>query len=272
MAKIHGRAIVERGAKLAEDVTVDSGAFIGKDVVIDEGTSVGYGAYITGNTTIGKNNTIGQYAIIGTDPQSLSYKDEDTKVLIGDNNTIREKVEIHKGSSVQGYGATIIENNNFIMSNVHIGHDCHIKNFCIIGSGSGFGGHAVVNNETNIGGYCSFHQFVEIGRNTMIGGGSAVSQDIPPFCIVEGNRAVLRGLNIIGLRRKLGRDVLNSLKPVYKKLFRSGIPPKEVAKDILKENDTNEYVSELCHFVLNSKRGIPLVRKNQIKNEQNSNE
>ncbi len=168
MATIHERAIVENGAQLAENVVVDANAFIGSGVKIAEGTTVGYGAYITGSTTIGKNNKIGQYAIIGTDPQSISYKGEDTKVVIGDNNTIREKVEIHRGTAMEGYGTTSIGNNNFIMSNVHIGHDCTIKDSCIIGSGSGFGGHGVVNNETNIGGYCSFHQFVEIGRNTMM--------------------------------------------------------------------------------------------------------
>lgn len=268
MAKVHERAIIEAGALLADDVEIDANAFIGRDVTIAEGTKIGYGAYITGNTTIGKNNTVGPYAVIGTDPQSISYKGEDTKVVIGDNNTIREKAEIHKGSPAEGYGTTVIGNSNFIMSNVHIGHDCHIKDSCVIGSGSGFGGHCAINNETNIGGYCSFHQFVEIGRNTMIGGGSAVGQDIPPFCMVEGNRAVVRGLNIVGIRRKLGRDVLDALKPVFRKLFRSENLPKDAAKDILKENDNNDYVTELCQFVLDSKRGIPIKRKNQTKDEQ----
>jgi UDP-N-acetylglucosamine acyltransferase len=268
VSNIHERAIVQDGAKIGENVTVDANVFIGKTVVIGDNTTVGYGAYLTGNTVIGTDNIIGQYAIIGTHPQSLSYKGEDTKIIIGNNNTLREKVEIHKGSTAEGYGTTIIGNDNFIMSNVHIGHDCHIKNSCIIGSGSGFGGHTIVDNETNIGGYCSFHQFTKIGRNTMIGGGSAVAQDIPPFCMVEGNRAVVRGLNIIGLRRKLGRDILNSLKPVYRKLFLSDAQPKEIAKDILKENDINEYTKELCQFVLDSKRGIPLKTKNQTKDKK----
>ncbi len=267
MAHIHPTAIIEDGAVVGKNCTIEPFVFIGKEVKIGDNCFIGYSSYIIGETTIGNNNEIGQHSTIGTKPQSIAYNNEPTQVIIGDNNVFRENLEIHRGSQVTGYGVTSVGSNNYIMSSVHIGHDCSVGNNIIIASSSVFGGHVVIGDRANIGAMSAVHQFCRIGNFAMIGGGSAVTQDAPPFCITEGNRAKLRGLNAVGVRRGISREAVDILKPVYKKLFRSSVSPKEMAKDILKEND-NALIQELCEFVLSSQRGIPLVNIKKSNNEE----
>jgi UDP-N-acetylglucosamine acyltransferase len=185
---------------------------------------------------------------------------EKTYLEIGDNNKIREFTLINPGTEGGG-GITKIGNNNLLMGYVHVAHDCIIGDNCILANAATLAGHVVLENNVVIGGMTPIHQFVKIGEFAMVAGASAVSQDIPPYCLAEGNRAKLRGLNITGLRRNLeNRSDIDEIKRAYKELFESGKPLQETAKKLL-ESTQNKYVKHLCEFVLNSKRGIPYVRK-----------
>ena len=260
MLNIHKTAIVEDGAKIGNNVTIGAFTIIGSQVVIGDNTSIASHCVIEGKTTIGKNNQIFSHAALGTIPQDLKYNGEDVELIIGDNNKIREFTLFNPGTSGGG-GVTKIGNNNLFMGYTHIAHDCIIGNDCIFANVATLAGHVVVEDAVVVGGLSAIHQFCKLGTQAMLGGGSIVVQDIPPFCNTEGNRATIRGLNLTGLRRRLNnRDEINSIKKAYKELFESGLPIKDVAKNLL--NTTNSvYVKQLASFVLETKRGIPFIRK-----------
>ena len=259
MPNIHPTAIVEEGAVLGDDVTVGPFAYIGPKVTIGDGTTVASHAVIEGNTTIGKHNRIFSHAAVGTIPQDLKYDGEDSELIIGDHNIIREFTLLNPGTKGGGM-VTKVGNHNLLMGYVHLGHDVILGDHCILANGATLAGHVELGNHVVIGGLTPVHQFVHIGDYAMIGGASAVAQDIPPYCLAEGNRAVLRGLNLTGLRRKIERDEINALKSAYRELFEQGQPLQEVAQRLF-ESDKSPYVQSLCMFIKTSKRGIPFNRK-----------
>lgn len=255
---IDSRAIIEEGAKIGKNVTVGPNAFISKDAVIGDNCTIMQGAVIDGKTTIGEGTRIFYNSVIGSIPQDLKYQGEDVELIIGKNNTIREFCLINPGTKGGG-GKTIIGDNNLLMGYVHVAHDCKIGNNCILANAATLAGHVELEDFVVIGGMTPIHQFVKIGSYAMIAGASAVGQDIPPYCLAEGNRARLRGLNLTGLRRKFDKETINELKRAYKELFLSSKPLMEAAKELLKSE--NEHVRKLALFVLETKRGIPLPRK-----------
>lgn len=260
MATIHQTAIIEDGAVLADDVTIGPFTIIKSKVTIGAGTVVDSHCVIDGKTTIGKNNHIFSHAVLGTEPQDLKYKGEETELIIGDNNKIREHTFINTGTAGGGY-KTVIGSNNLIMGHVHMGHDCIIGDNIVIANSTVLAGHVEIANNAVIGGVSAVHQFCQIGEYAMLGGGSIVVQDIPPYCICEGNRAFLRGLNINGLRRNFeNREDITEVKRAYKALFESGKALADSANELL-ESSENEYVKKLAQFVLDTKRGIPFLRK-----------
>jgi len=245
--------------KIGKNCTIGEGVIIDEKVVIGDNCIIEPYALITGNTTIGDNNHIFSHAVVGSIPQDLKYHGEDSKLVIGSNNKIREFTLINIGTQ-SGGGITKIGNNNLLMGYVHIAHDVIIGNNCILANAATLAGHVELEDNVVIGGMTPIHQFVKIGEYAMIGGASALSQDIPPYCLAEGNRAKLRGLNLTGLRRNLeNRSDIDEIKRAYKLLFESGKPLKDVANELI--NSENRYVKHLANFVLNSKRGIPYVRK-----------
>jgi UDP-N-acetylglucosamine acyltransferase len=259
MPQIHPTAIVEDGAILAANVSVGPFAYIGSRVKIGTGTTVASHAVIEGNTTIGKNNRIFSHSAVGTIPQDLKFDGEDVELIIGDNNTIREFTLLNPGTKGGG-SVTKIGNKNLLMAYVHLGHDVIVGDNCILANGATLAGHVELGNHVVIGGLTPIHQFVHIGDYAMIGGASALAQDIPPFCLAEGNRASLRGLNLAGLRRKIDREDINALKAAYRELFEQGNPLQEVAQTLFETSDS-EKVKSLCKFIKTSKRGIPFTRK-----------
>jgi UDP-N-acetylglucosamine acyltransferase len=264
MAHIHNSAVVEEGACLADDVKVAAFAFISSGAVLEAGVEIMQGAGIYGNTTIKEGTKIYPYAIIGMPPQDLGYKHEDdVRVIIGKNCTLREYVTVNAGTK-KGGGVTRIGDNCFIMISSHVAHDCQIGNNVIMANNVALAGHVEIGSFTVIGGLTPIHQFVKIGEGCMIGGASAISQDIPPFCLAEGNRAVVKGLNAIGLKRRFETEDIRAIQSAYRKLFRSNTAIKDVAQELLK-NETNEKVSQLCNFIIDTKRGIPYERKNDGK-------
>lgn len=258
MANIHPTAIVEDGAQIGENVKIGAYTYIAKDVKIGDNTTVGSHTLIEGITTIGKGNQIFSHAVVGSIPQDLKYSGERVELIIGDNNKIREFTLINPGT-IGGGSVTKIGNNNLLMGYVHIAHDVIIGNNCILANAATLAGHVELGDGVVVGGLTPIHQFVKIGDLAMVAGASALSQDVPPYCLVEGNRAYLRGLNLTGLRRHIDREDINMLKNAYRELFSGKMPIKDVAEN-LKSSD-NQFVKNLVNFILESKRGIAYERK-----------
>jgi len=258
MSLIHSSAVIEEGAILGTNVSIGPFAYIGAKVKIGDNTTIASHAVIEGDTTIGKNNRIFSHSAIGTIPQDLKFEGEDVQLIIGDNNTIREFTLLNPGTKGGG-SVTKIGNGNLLMGYVHLGHDVIIGDNCILANGATLAGHVELGNHVVIGGLTPVHQFVHIGDYAMIGGASALAQDIPPFCLAEGNRASLRGLNLTGLRRAMEREEINTLKAAYRELFEEGQSLQEVAQTLF-ETSTSDKVKSLCKFIKTSKRGIPFTR------------
>ena len=267
MNNIHKTAIIEDGAILGENVTVGAYTIIGKDVKIGDGTVIDSHTVIAGKTTIGKNNHIFSHASIGTIPQDLKFNpNDDVELIIGDNNKIREYTLFNPGT-ITGHSKTVIGNNNLFMGYTHVAHDCVIGNNSIFANGVTLAGHVECGDFVVIGGLTPIHQFCKIGTGVMVGGASAVAQDIPPFCLAEGNKALVKGLNLVGLRRRLeNREDVDALKHAYRELFNMRRTLQEAALHLY-ENNKNPYVKEMANFVLNTKRGIPFERKIKSENE-----
>ncbi|HSG06433.1 MAG TPA: acyl-ACP--UDP-N-acetylglucosamine O-acyltransferase, partial [Nitrospiria bacterium] len=231
-------------------------AVIGERVEIGEGTRVGSHAVIEGPTTIGRDCQIFPFAAVGFMPQDLKFKGEDSRVEIGDSNVIREYVTIHRGTEGGGM-ITRIGNNNLFMGYVHIAHDCIIGNHVIMANAATLAGHIHIQDHALVGGLSAVHQFVRIGRFSMIGGGSAVSLEVPPFVSVAGNRAKLFGLNAVGLRRNgFSKDQIAALKKAYQTLFRSKLKTPEAVKKVREEQGDSEEALELAMFIETSERGV----------------
>jgi UDP-N-acetylglucosamine acyltransferase len=259
MNNIHVTAIIEEGAKIHESAIIGAYTIIGAQVSIGEGSNISSHCLIQGDTSIGKNNNIFSHSVLGTIPQDLKFNGEETKLIIGNDNTIREHTLINTGTKGGG-SKTVIGNNCLLMGHVHIGHDCILQDNIVVANSTAIAGHVEIDSHSVIGGMSAIHQFCKIGEYAMIGGGSILVQDIPPYCICEGNRAVLRALNINGLRRKFDRKDIDELKKSYKNIFNSNEAIHETANEIL-ENTSNEYVKKLALFIKNTKRGIPFIRK-----------
>lgn len=258
MPNIHPTAIVEDGAKIAQGVQIGAFSRITSKVHIAKGTIIDSGVLIDGDTQIGEDNHIFSHAVVGSIPQDMKYNGEDTKLIIGNNNTIREFTLINPGT-IQGGGITKIGNNNLLMGYVHIGHDIIIGDHCIIANATNIGGHVELGNRVVVGAMSAIHQFVKIGDYAMLAGASALTQDLPPYCMAEGNRAYLRGLNLTGLRRHLESSDINELKNVYKRLFEQNKSLQETSSDIISE-DISIHTTNMASFIKDTKRGIPFKR------------
>jgi len=259
---IHPTAIIEDGATLGDNISIGAFSYISSKVIIGDNTTILSHTLIEGNTTIGKNNRIFSHCVIGSIPQDLKFDGGDVKLIIGDNNTIREFAFINTGT-VAGGSVTRIGNNNLLMGYVHIGHDIQIGNRCIIANATNLGGHIEIGDFVVIGAMSAIHQFVKLGDYSMLAGASALTQDLPPYCMAEGNRASLRGLNLVGLRRNISRDSIDILKKAYRELFENGNPIQDIADSLIKNNNNFEVIN-ISKFIQNSKRGIPYKRKNNV--------
>jgi UDP-N-acetylglucosamine acyltransferase len=259
MSKISPLAFIEEGAIIGDEVEIGPFCFISSRTKIGRGTKIAASTCIYGNTTIGEDNEIFSHAVLGSVPQDLKYAGEEVELIIGDRNKIREFTLFNPGTAGGG-GKTIVGDDNLFMGYVHLGHDVIIGNHCILANAATLAGHVELGNYVVIGGMTPVHQFVKIGDFAMIAGASALSQDVPPYCLAEGNRAVLRGLNLNGLRRHIERSDIDALRSAYRELFESGKPLQEQASALLVETDSI-FVKNLCQFIVDTKRGIPFERK-----------
>lgn len=219
MPLIHPSAIVHQSAEISDDVKIGPNAIIGPNVSIGGGTVIEANVYIDENTILGEDNHVFMGSILGTPPQDRKYKAERTYLKIGSHNLIREYVTIHRAS---GDGeSTEIGDNNFLMATVHVGHNAKLGNNIVISNGVGISGHSIVEDNVNFGGMTGVHQFVRVGKYAMIGGMSRITRDVPPFMIVGGNPAEVRGINAIGLRRAgLSQDARVALQTACRLLFK----------------------------------------------------
>jgi UDP-N-acetylglucosamine acyltransferase len=250
---IHKTAIIDPKAKISSNVKIGPYSVIGPHVEIDEGVLIQSHVNIEGHTIIGKNNKIYPMASIGSDPQDLKYKGEKTKLIIGDNNTIREHATINTGT-VQGGNVTKVGNNNLIMIGAHIAHDCIIGNNIVMANNSAIAGHAVIDDFVIIGAKCGIQQFVRIGTMAMIGGMTGVSRDVIPYCVSTGNRNFLNGINVIGLRRsKVKNKDIIGLTEAYKEIFKSTNLNENLGKLNGKYKD-NSLVNDVLQFINKDKK------------------
>ncbi|MFC0309158.1 acyl-ACP--UDP-N-acetylglucosamine O-acyltransferase [Gallibacterium trehalosifermentans] len=255
-AKIHSTSIIEEGAILGANVVVGPFCIIEKDVEIGANTVLNSHIVIKGKTKIGENNQIYQFATIGEVNQDLKYAGEPTTTIIGNNNRIREHVTIHRGT-VQGGGVTKIGDNNLFMVNAHIAHDCQIKNNCILANNATLAGHVQLDDFVIVGGMSAIHQFVIVGAHVMLGGGSMVSQDVPPYVMAQGNHARPFGINIEGLRRRgFDKPTLHVIRSVYKLIYRSEKTLEQVMPEIEQIAETESSISFFIDFFKRSTRGI----------------
>jgi UDP-N-acetylglucosamine acyltransferase len=232
---------------------------IDKDVSLGEGTTIGAHALITGSTVIGKNNRIGPFTHIGGPPQDLKYQNEDTRLVIGDSNDIREYVSIHRGTP-GGHGVTTMGSDNLLMAYSHIAHDCVVGDGVIMANNATLGGHVEVGDRATLGGLVAVHQFSRIGTFAYIGGLSGISKDVPPYVILAGTRNQMRitGINKVGLRRS-GFDAatIKQLEKAFKILFRTpGMLLKDALEKALAEVEDCDPVTHLVQFIQESERGV----------------
>jgi UDP-N-acetylglucosamine acyltransferase len=260
MARVHPTAIVEPGAELADDVEIGAYSIVRKAVRIGAGSVVGPHSVIEGRTTIGKANRIWQFNSLGGDPQDKKYAGEETGLVIGDGNTIREFCTISTGT-VQDAGTTRIGDDNWIMNSVHIAHDCVVASHTIIAGYAGLAGHVELGDWAIVGAQSGLHQFVKMGAHSMCGFQSHVSQDVPPYMMVDGNPLVVRGFNVEGLRRR-GFDAarIAAVKQMHRLLYREGLSLEEARRRIAElATSTPEATADLAlmtGFLAGATRGI----------------
>ena len=260
MANVHPTAIVAPGAELADDVAIGAYAVVGAEVRIGAGTTIGPHCVIEGRTTIGRDNRIFQFCSLGAVPQDKKYRGEPTRLEIGDRNTIREFCTFNIGTA-QDVGVTRIGDDNWIMAYVHIAHDCQVGSQTILANNATLAGHVHLGDWAFVGGLTGIHQFVKIGAHAMAGFASAVTQDVPPFMLVDGNPLAVRGFNAEGLRRRgFGAERIAAVKQMHRLIYRSGKTLEQARADIQALADATpeakEDVELMLAFLAQSTRGI----------------
>ena len=250
---IHQSSIIDQKAKIGKNVKIGPFCFVGPQVQLNEGVELISNIHIEGNTKIGKGTKIFPFASIGTAPQDLKYKGEANSLEIGENNVIREYVTINPGTAGGG-SKTVVGNNCLLMISSHIAHDCKIGNNVVIANNVPLGGHVTIEDLVVIGGNSAVQQFTRIGRLAMIGGMTGVLKDVIPFGLSFGNRNYLKGVNIIGLRRKkYDNKKIMELDAAFKKIFSSKNLHENLAK-INGEYKENDLVAEVINFITKDKR------------------
>ena len=254
--KIHPTAIISPDAEIAEDVEIGAYSIIGPDVHIGKQTVVGPHVVIETHTDIGERCHIYQFAAIGAAPQDLKFKGEKTRVIIGNDNTIREFVTIHRATAA-ATGTTVMGDHNLIMAYSHIAHNCILDNHIIMVNAANLAGHIHVEDYAIIGGLSGVHQFTRIGAHCMIGGASAVTRDVAPYLIAAGNHATTHGLNVVGLKRRgFDEETINDIKRAYTLVFRSSLLLRTAIDKVREEVDDIPEVRHFLEFIEKSERGL----------------
>ena len=251
---IHPTAVVDANAEIDADAEIGPYVVIEGKVKIKRGTRVMAHAYLTGWTEIGEDNEIHPGAALGGAPQDRAYKGQETYLRIGDRNIIREHVQIHRGTKTGT--ATVISNNNFLMANAHVGHNCHVGDNVILANGALLGGYVEVGDSAFISGNCVVHQFVRIGPYALMRGLSGTSRDVPPYAIIDWQHTV-RGVNVVGLKRAgFDEKSVRQIREAFRILFRKGRNLALAVKEVEESGRANHHVLALLDFIKTSKRGV----------------
>jgi UDP-N-acetylglucosamine acyltransferase len=253
---IHPTAIVDAGARIAPDVEIGPYAVIGPDVEIGAGCRVGPHAVVTGHTRIGRRNRIFQFASIGEIPQDKKYQGEPTRLEIGDGNTIREFCTFNCGTA-QDAGVTRVGDDNWFMACAHVAHDCQVGSHTVFANSTTLGGHVHVGDYAILGGFTGVHQFCRIGAHCIIGAGTIVRQDVPPFLTVSGDPPKQYGLNTEGLKRRgFTADTITRLNRAHKTLYRSGLTLEQAKEALARQVTECPEIQITLDFLSASGRGI----------------
>lgn len=253
---IDSRAIVDPAAVIASDVEIGPFSIIGAGVEIGAGTIIESHVVVKGPTIIGKNNHIYQFSSVGEATPDLKYQGEDTRLVIGDNNVIREGVTIHRGT-VQDRSETTIGDHNLLMAYVHVGHDSVIGNHCILVNNAALAGHVWVGDWAILGGFTLVHQFCKIGEHSFTGMGSAIGKDVPAFVMVTGNPAAAKSINAEGLRRRgYSKEGVGAITKAFKLVYRRGLTVDEAVSELQTLAQKFDCIEPLIHSLKNSTRGI----------------
>ncbi|MBQ0761465.1 acyl-ACP--UDP-N-acetylglucosamine O-acyltransferase [Marinobacter psychrophilus] len=253
---VHPQAIVDASAKLADNVTVGPWSYIGPGVEIGEGTEIMSHVVIKGPTVIGRNNRIFQFSSVGEECQDKKYAGEPTRLVIGDNNIIRENCTVHRGT-VQDQGETRIGNGNLLMAYVHVAHDCVLGDNVILANCTTLAGHVTVDDYAILGGGTMVHQFCHIGPHSMAAGGSIVLKDIPAYVMASGQSAEPHGMNVEGLKRRgFGKEILVSLRRAYKVIYRQGLTTEQAINTLATDFADLPEITPLIESLRRADRGI----------------
>jgi len=254
--KIHPTAIVEKGAEIGKGVTVGPYSIIGSRVKLGDGVTVASHAIVENNTTVGAGTRICSFAHVGATPQDLKYKNEDTELIVGENNQIREYANLSLGT-VGGGGKTIVGSRNLFMVGVHIAHDCYVGSDCVFANNVALAGHVHIGDRVIVGGMAGIHQFCRVGDYAMIAAGAIVVQDVAPYLMVQGDRAEVCGLNLVGLKRaKIVDDKMTIVKAMYHHLFQENRSFADAIAHIEAHVPRSEQRNVFVDFLKGSKRGI----------------
>jgi UDP-N-acetylglucosamine acyltransferase len=253
---IHPSAIISPHAELDPSVKVGPFCSVGDHVIIEQDTHLVSHVSIVGHTRIGARNCIYPFVSIGSPPQDTGYKGEDTRVIIGDHNIIREYTSIHRATTKEDW-ETVIGSENYIMAYSHIAHDCYLGNKIILSNLTTLAGHITIGDHANFSGLVAVHQFVRIGAYTFVGGRAGIERDVPPFMITAGDRARLYGINRVGLSRAgFSQDTINGLKKAYRIIWRDNKRLSEGVAQVRREMEPFPELEMLLNFVAKSERGI----------------
>lgn len=255
---IHPTAIVSEEAVIGENVSIGAYSLIGPNVKIGNNCKIHHHVIMDGHLEIADNNEFYQFCSIGAPPQDLTYKGEPTRVVIGESNIFREYVSIHRGT-MKEQGVTTIGGHSLFMAHVHLGHDVVFGNHCVLANSVNLAGHVRVGDRCIIGGGTNVSQFVSLGRGSYIGGASAIDRDIPLFCTAYGNRARLKGINIIGMRRQgYEKSCITEVVDYYRMMEASALSPRAFIdhEEFLEEFKNNEIINEMCEAIRKSEIGI----------------
>jgi UDP-N-acetylglucosamine acyltransferase len=254
---IHPTAIVDSTVQLGDDVEIGAYSIVRGRVILGNRVRIGPHAVVTGDTEIGEETRVFPFASIGDDPQDLKYRGEPTTLIIGARNTFRESSTVNRGTAL-GSGITRIGDDNLFMAGSHVAHDSTVGSHCVFANYAAIAGHVNIADRAVLGGFAGVHQHSRVGRCAMVAGGAMATQDVPPFCIAQGDRARLLGLNVVGLRRAgFPLPVMTALKDAYRDLFQKGMPLRIAAEHVREEygQDIPEVI-ELVDFCESSTRGI----------------
>ncbi len=261
MGNIHPTAIIDKSAEIGNDVEIGAYCFVEANTIIGDRTILRHNSVVRNHTQIGEDCFIDTFAVLGGAPQDLSYRNEPTKLIIGDRCTIREYVTMSRGTA-KGRGQTIVGNDGFFMANCHIGHDCTVGNNVVMANSAALAGHVNIGDRVILGGLSGVHQFCRVGRHAFVGFLAAVQADVIPYGSVVGVHAHLAGLNIVGLKRRgFSRVQIHEMRAAYRMLFAEEGTLQERIEDVIERFAGIAEVTEILDFVkADSQRPLCLPR------------